>query len=65
MILEKGRPAVTAVLMNVKAQLKSYVIQYAQLSPVERDLIMAKDPAYQMVADLLQKEAKYLKDLEF
>lgn len=65
MIVEKGRAAVTAVIKNVKGQLKTYVAQTAQLSPIELDGIQAKDPAYKMVRDLLENEVTYLKELEF
>ena len=64
MILEKGRPAVTAVIKACKANLRNYVTQYAQLSLIELDRINAKDPAYQMVRDMLEKEVAYLKELE-
>ena len=65
MIIEKGRPAVEEVIKNVKNQLKTYVVNTAQLSSVELDRIQAKDPAYQMVRDLLEKEVAYLKEIEF
>ena len=65
MIIEKGRPAVADVIMNVKTQLRTYVANNAQLSPIELDRIQAKDPAYQMVRDLLENEVAYLKELEF
>lgn len=64
MILEQGRPAVTAVIKAAKTNIRNYVPQYAQLSAIELDRIRAKDPAYQMVRDMLEKEATYLKDLE-
>jgi hypothetical protein len=64
MILEQGRPAVTEVIKNVKNQLRTYVANNAQLSLIELDRIQAKDPAYQMVRDLLEKEVAYLKNLE-
>jgi hypothetical protein len=41
------------------------VSRYAQLSAIELDRILAKDPAYQMVRDLLEKELNYLKEIEF
>lgn len=65
MILQQGRPAITEVIKNAKSHLRSYIIDTAQLSPVELDRIQAKDPAYQMVRDLLEREAEYLKELEF
>ena len=65
MILQQGRPAITEVIKNAKSHLRSYIINTAQLSPVELDRIQAKDPAYQMVRDLLEREAEYLKELEF
>jgi len=65
MIIEKGRPAVSEVIKNVKNQLRTYVANNAHLSPIELDRIQAKDPAYQMVRDLLENEVAYLKELEF
>lgn len=65
MIIEKGRPAVAEVIKNVKNQLRTYVANNAQLSPIELDRIQAKDPSYQMVRDLLENEVAYLKELEF
>lgn len=65
MIVEQGRPAVTAVIKNVQSQLRTYVVNKAQLSSRELDLIQAKDPTYQMVRDLLENEVAYLKELEF
>lgn len=65
MIIEKGRPTVAEVIKNVKSQLRTYVANNAQLSPIELDRIQAKDPAYQMVRDLLENEVTYLKELEF
>ena len=64
MILEQGRPAVTAVIKSVKNDIRNYVSQYAQLSAIEYDRINAKDPAYQMVRDMLEKEVLYLKELD-
>ena len=64
MILEQGRPAVTAVIKSVKLNIRKYVSQYAQLSAIEYDRINAKDPAYQMVRDMLEKEVLYLKELD-
>ena len=64
MILEQGRPTVTAVIREVKSYLKNYLSQYAQLSAIELDRVLAKDPAYQMVRDMLEKEVTYLKELD-
>lgn len=64
MILEQGRPAVTAVIRSAKSDIRNYVSQHAQLSAIELDRISAKDPAYQMVRDMLEKEVTYLKELE-
>ena len=65
MIVEKGRPAVTSVILAAKDDIRNYVAQYAQLSAIELDRVMAKDPAYQMVRDLLEKEVNYLKSIDF
>lgn len=65
MILTQGRPAVTSVIMKAKDEIRDYVSRYAQLSAIELDRILAKDPAYQMVRDLLEKELNYLKEIEF
>lgn len=65
MILEQGRPAVTSIIKTCKADIKNYVSVNAALSAIELDRISAKDPAYQMVRDLLEKEVIYLKNLEF
>lgn len=64
MILEQGRPAVTAIIKACKSDLRNYVSLKAQLSAIELDRIMAKDPAYQMVRDMLEKEVTYLKELD-
>lgn len=56
MILEQGRPAVTAVIRNAKSDILNYVSRHAQLSAIELDRISAKDPAYQMVRDMLEKK---------
>ncbi len=64
MILEKGRPTVTAIIKAVKSDMRNYVSQYAQLSAIELDRVSAKDPAYQMVRDMLEKEVTYLKELK-
>lgn len=64
MILEQGRPAVTAVIRTAKSDIRNYVSLHAQLSAIEMDRISAKDPAYQMVRDMLEKEVAYLKELE-
>ena len=64
MINEKGRPAVTNEILKVKNSLKNYVTQYAQLSERELTSVQAKEEAYQMVIDLLEKEVRYLKEFE-
>ena len=64
MILDQGRPAVTSIIQALKSNLRNYVSQYAQLSAIELDRISAKDPAYQMVRDMLENEVTYLKELE-
>ena len=64
MILEQGRPAVTAIIKKTKSELRNYVSQHARLSAIELDRILAKDPAYQMVRDMLEKEVTYLKELD-
>lgn len=64
MILEQGRPTVTAVIKGVKNDSRNYLPKYAQLSPIELDRVMAGDPAYQMVRDMLEKEVAYLKEVE-
>ncbi len=64
MILENGRPAVTATIKAAKSDIRNYVSKYAQLSAIELDRVNAKDPAYQMVRDMLEKEVTYLKELE-
>jgi len=64
MILEQGRPAVTAIIKKTKSELRNYVSQHASLSAIELDRILAKDPAYQMVRDMLEKEVTYLKELD-
>lgn len=65
MVLEKGRPAVVATIKAVKDDCRNYVQQHAQLSAIELDRVMAKDPAYQMVRDLLEKEVNYLMSIDF
>ena len=64
MAIEQGRPAVTAVIRNVKNDLKNYRVQHAQLSAVELDRIMAGDQTYQMVRSQLENEVSYLRELE-
>ncbi len=64
MILEQGRPTVTAVIKGVKNDSRNYLSKYAQLSPIELDRILAQDQAYQMVRDMLEKEVAYLKEVE-
>lgn len=65
MILEQGGPAVTEIIKACKADIKNYVSKYAQLSKIEFDRISAKDQAYKMVRDMLEKEVSYLKELNF
>jgi hypothetical protein len=64
MILEKGRPTVEAVIRGVKNDSRNYLSKYAQLSPIELDRVLANDPAYQMVRDMLVKEVSYLKEID-
>ena len=64
MILQKGRPAVTDVIKAIKANLRNYVSEYAQLSAIEKDRVVARDANYQMVREMLEKEVAYLEDLE-
>ena len=64
MILEQGRPAVTAIIKAAKLNIRNYVSLNAQLSAIELDRVKAKDPAYQMVREMLEKEVVYLKELE-
>lgn len=64
MIIDQGRPAVTKVVKKYKSNIRNYVTQNAQLSTIELDRVIAKDPAYQMVRDMLEKEVSYLKELE-
>ena len=64
MILEKGRPTVEAVIRGVKNDSRNYLSNYAQLSPIELDRVLANDPAYQMIRDMLDKEVAYLKEVE-
>lgn len=64
MILEQGRPAVTAIIKKNKSELRNYVSKHAHLSAIELDRILAKDPAYKMVRDMLEKEVTYLKELD-
>lgn len=63
MILVKGRPKVDLILKNIKSDIINYVDKYAQLSDIELDMVQRRDSAYQMVIDLLVKEANYLKSL--
>ena len=53
-----------AIINACKSDLRNYVSLKAQLSAIELDRIMAKDPAYQMVRDMLEKEVTYLKELD-
>ena len=64
MILNQGRPAITAIIKSVKSDIRNYVSTHAQLSAIEKDRIAAKDPAYQMVRDMLEKEVTYLRELD-
>ena len=64
-ILEKGRPQVEAVMKSVKNSLIKYTTEYANLSPIELDAVLRRDPAYQMVIDLLEKEVRYIQSLRF
>ena len=64
MVIEQGRPAVTAVIKNVKNDMRHFVSKYAQLSIIELDRIQAKDPAYQMVRGILENEVSYLKEID-
>ena len=64
MVIEQGRPAVTAVIKNVKNDMRNFVSKYAQLSIIELDRIQAKDPAYQMVRGILENEVSYLKEID-
>lgn len=64
MFSEQGRPAVTAIIREAKADIRNYLSQRAQLSAIEMDRVNAKDPAYQMVREMLEKEVTYLKELE-
>ena len=64
MILDKGRPAVNEVMRKAKNNIRSYVTSYAQLSAIELDRIIATDPAYKMVRDLLENEVGYVKELD-
>lgn len=64
MILDQGRPAVTAIIQEPKSNIRNYVSKYAHLSAIELDRIIAKDPAYQMVRDMLENEVAYLKELD-
>jgi hypothetical protein len=64
MILEKGRPIVEDVIRGVKNDSRNYLSKYAQLSPIELDRVLANDPAYQMVRDMLVKEVSYLKEID-
>ena len=63
MIIEQGRPAVTAIIKAVKSNLRNYITQYAQLSALELDQVRAENPAYQTVREMLVKEVTYLKEL--
>ena len=64
MIIDKGRPAVTAIISNVKGDLRNYVARHAKLSAIEVDRIQAGDATYQMVRSILENEVSYLKELD-
>ena len=64
MSIEQGQPAFNATIRRVKNDTENYVPQYAQLSAIELDRVLAEDPAYKMVADLLTKEITYLEDFD-
>ena len=64
MSIEQGQPAVNAIIQRVKNDTENYVSQYAQLSAIELDRVLAEDPAYQMVGDILIKEITYLEELD-
>lgn len=62
-MVEEGRPQVEAIMKSVKKDLRKYVSDYANLSPIESEAVIRRDPAYQMVIDLLEKEVRYIKSL--
>ena len=62
-MVEEGRPQVEAKMKSVKKDLGKYVSDYANLSPIELDAVIRRDPAYQMVIDLLEKEVRYIRSL--
>lgn len=64
MSIEQGQPAVNTIIQRVKNDTENYVSQYAQLSAIELDRVLAEDPAYQMVGDILIKEITYLEELD-
>lgn len=64
MVIDQGRPAVSSVIRSAKADIRNYVSKTAQLSAIERDSIIDKNPTYQMVRDMLEKEVTYLKELD-
>ena len=64
MSIEQGQPAINAVIQRVKNDTENYVSEYAQLSAVELDRVLAEDPAYKMVADRLIEEITYLEELD-
>ena len=64
-IVDNGRPNVEAVMKSVKNNRSKYVSVFANLSPIELDRVNEKDPAYQMVIDLLIKEMNFIKSLKF
>ena len=64
MSIEQGQPAVNAIIQRVKNDTENYVTQYAQLSAIELDRVLAEDPAYKMVGDRLIEEITYLDELD-
>lgn len=64
MSVDQGQPAVNAIIRGVKNDTENYVTQYAQLSAIELDRVLAEDPAYQMVGDKLIDEITYLDGLD-
>ncbi|MBQ9137860.1 MAG: hypothetical protein IJX65_04400 [Alistipes sp.] len=65
MILDQGRPAVVAVMKKAQEEYGKYLLEIANLSTIERERVIEKDAAYQMVRDLLEREVVYLRELEF
>lgn len=61
MIDAQGRPAIEAVMEEVCKDTRNYVAVHAGLSKIELDRVRARDAAYQMVRELLEKEVGCLK----